>query len=61
MCDDYVERLVVPYFTAVAEWYGALHVGQIGGELQSIVDRHWVTTSSASPSTPVTNSTSTSG
>ena len=31
---DYVERLVGPYFEAVAEWYGALHVGQIGGELQ---------------------------
>ena len=37
---DYVERLVAPYFAAVAEWYGALHVGQSGGELQRIVDRH---------------------
>jgi hypothetical protein len=37
---DYVERLVAPYFEAVAEWYGALHVGQRGGELQDIVDRH---------------------
>jgi hypothetical protein len=37
---DYVERLVAPYFTAVAEWYGALRVGQVGGELQRIVDRH---------------------
>jgi hypothetical protein len=37
---DYVERLVAPYFEAVAEWYGALHVGQVGGELQRIVDRH---------------------
>jgi hypothetical protein len=37
---DYVGRLVAPYFTAVAEWYGALHVGQVGGELQAIVDRH---------------------
>ena len=27
---DYVERLVAPYFAAVAEWYGALHVGQVG-------------------------------
>src|SRR3954453_24117074 len=27
----YVERLVAPYFAAVAEWYGALHVGQTGG------------------------------
>jgi hypothetical protein len=37
---DYVERLVAPYFEAVAEWYRALHVGQVGGELQAIVDRH---------------------
>ncbi len=37
---DYVERLVAPYFEAVAEWYEALHVGQVGGELQAIVDRH---------------------
>ena len=37
---DYVERLVVPYFTAVAEWYEALHVGQAGGVLQAIVDRN---------------------
>src|SRR4249919_728424 len=38
--DDYIERLVAPYFEAVAEWYSALHVGQVGGELQAIVDRH---------------------
>ncbi len=37
---DYVERLVGPYFEAVAEWYGALRVGQTGGALQEIVDRH---------------------
>ena len=36
---DYVERLVGPYFEAVAEWYGALHVGQVGGALQEIIDR----------------------
>ena len=24
----------------MAEWYGALHVGQVGGALQAIVDRH---------------------
>jgi hypothetical protein len=36
---DYVERLVGPYFEAVAEWYAALHVGQTGGALQAIVDR----------------------
>jgi hypothetical protein len=37
---DYVERLVGPYFAAVAEWYEALHVGQTGGTLQAIIDRH---------------------
>ncbi len=37
---DYVERLVAPYFEAVAEWYGALRVGQTGGALQAIIDRH---------------------
>ena len=36
---DYVERLVRPYFEAVAEWYGALRVGQSGGALQEIIDR----------------------
>jgi Xaa-Pro aminopeptidase len=36
---DYVERLVGPYFEAVAEWYEALHVGQTGGVLQAIIDR----------------------
>ena len=38
--DDYVDRLVAPYFEAVAEWYGSLHVGQKGGALQEIIDRH---------------------
>jgi len=37
---DYVPRLVGPYFEAVAEWYAALRVGQVGGALQAIVDRH---------------------
>ncbi len=36
---DYVERLVGPYFEAVVEWYGALHVGQVGGALQAVIDR----------------------
>ncbi len=36
---DYVDRLVGPYFAAVAEWYGALHIGQTGGALNEIVDR----------------------
>jgi Creatinase/Prolidase N-terminal domain len=37
---DYVERLVAPYFEAVADWYMTLRVGQVGGELQRVVDRH---------------------
>ena len=36
---DYVDRLVGPYFGAVAEWYGALRVGVPGGDLQAIIDR----------------------
>jgi Xaa-Pro aminopeptidase len=36
---DYVERLVGPYYAAVAEWYAALHVGQLGGVLDEIVAR----------------------
>jgi len=35
---DYIERLVRPYFETVAEWYGALHVGQTGGVLFDIVN-----------------------
>jgi hypothetical protein len=37
---DYVDRLVAPYFEAVAEWYARLHVGQVGGALQEVIDRH---------------------
>ena len=37
---DYVDRLVGPYFAAIAEWYAALHVGQTGGALFDIIDRH---------------------
>jgi hypothetical protein len=36
---DYVDRLVAPYFAAVAEWYGALRIGVTGGQLFSIIDR----------------------
>jgi hypothetical protein len=36
---DYLEKLVRPYFEAVVEWYGALHVGQTGGALFEIVHR----------------------
>ena len=36
---DYVDRLVAPYFSAVAEWYGALRIGQTGAALHEIVAR----------------------
>jgi hypothetical protein len=36
---DYIERLVAPYFAAIAEWYGAIHVGQSGGVLHEIIAR----------------------
>ena len=36
---DYVDRLVAPYFEAIAEWYSALHVGQTGGTLHEIIRR----------------------
>ena len=36
---DYVDRLVAPYFGAIAEWYSALHVGQTGGALFEIIER----------------------
>jgi Xaa-Pro aminopeptidase len=37
---DYVDRLVGPYFGAVAEWYETIRIGLPGGALQAIVDRH---------------------
>ncbi len=37
---DYVERLVAPYFAAIAEWYTALRIGVTGGELFAIIERH---------------------
>ena len=36
---DYLARLVGPYFEAIAEWYGALHVGQTGGVLHDVIAR----------------------
>jgi hypothetical protein len=36
---DYVDRLVAPYFAAIAEWYGAIRVGVTGGELHEIIAR----------------------
>ena len=37
---DYVDRLVAPYFAAIAEWYAAIHVGQTAGVLHEIIARH---------------------
>jgi hypothetical protein len=36
---DYVDRLVGPYFAAVADWYRALRVGVAAGELAAIIER----------------------
>jgi hypothetical protein len=35
---DYVERLVGPYFGAIAAWLRALRVGRTGGELHAIIE-----------------------
>ena len=37
---DYVDRLVAPYFAAIAEWYGAVRIGVTGGELHDVIARH---------------------
>ena len=34
------ERLVAPYFTAIAEWYGTVGIGVTGGALYDAVHRH---------------------
>ncbi len=36
---DYVDRLVGPYFAAIAEWYAAIRIGQTGGALFEIIER----------------------
>lgn len=36
---DYVDRLVRPYVEAIAEWYGAIRIGQTGGALFEIIER----------------------
>jgi hypothetical protein len=38
--EDYIDRLVAPYFTAIAEWYATIRIGVTGGELQAVIDRH---------------------
>lgn len=37
---DYVERLVKPYFAAIAEWYGTVGIGVTGGEMYALIHRH---------------------
>jgi Xaa-Pro aminopeptidase len=37
---DYVDKLVVPYFRAVAQWYEHIGIGVSGGELFDIIHRH---------------------
>jgi hypothetical protein len=37
---DYVDKLVAPYYTAIAEWYMHIGIGVRGGELYDIVHRH---------------------
>jgi len=37
---DYVQKLVAPYFTAVVDWYEHLRTGATGGELYAGIHRH---------------------
>ncbi|NNF68168.1 MAG: hypothetical protein HKN01_00220 [Acidimicrobiia bacterium] len=37
---DYIDKLVAPYFAAIVEWLEALHIGQTGGALHDIIERH---------------------
>ncbi|MDD5570938.1 MAG: hypothetical protein PHD97_07250 [Bacteroidales bacterium] len=34
---DYVDKLVIPYYTAIAEWYEHIGIGVKGGELYDII------------------------
>lgn len=38
--EDYVDRLVKPYFAAVAEWYSTVGIGVTGGEMYDVIKRH---------------------
>lgn len=38
--EDYVDKLVTPYFQAVVEWYEHVGIGVPGGQLYEIVHRH---------------------
>ena len=37
---DYVEKLMIPYFRAIAEWYETVGIGVRGGELYAIIHKH---------------------
>lgn len=37
---DYVERLIKPYFAAITDWYSAVGIGVSGGEMYEVVMRH---------------------
>ncbi len=37
---DYVDRLVKPYFAAIAEWYSTVGIGVTGGEMFAVIKRH---------------------
>lgn len=37
---DYIEKLVAPYFRAIVDWYEAVGIGVTGGELQAIIESH---------------------
>lgn len=37
---DYVDKLVAPYFRAIVDWYEAVGIGVTGGELHDIIESH---------------------
>ncbi len=37
---DYIDKLVAPYFRAIVDWYEAIGIGVTGGELQEIIESH---------------------
>lgn len=37
---DYVDKLVKPYFHAIAEWYETIGIGVTGGELYGVIQKH---------------------
>ncbi|MCL4831664.1 MAG: M24 family metallopeptidase [Caldilineaceae bacterium] len=37
---DYLDRLVKPYFAAIAEWYSTVGIGVTGAEMYALIQRH---------------------